>query len=290
MSLPLPPGTRLPDRVVWLNGRLARGDEAALSVFDRGARDGGAIFETLRLYGGRPFAWQRHLERLVLSAAELGFPVPPSPAKLREAIDAVLAEQGMTDAVVRITVTRGVPGGRPTRAGAWVEAEPVAGRLWTGTRAGAGRAIVSELPFEPGWLGRHKTTSRLAWDLAREQARAANADEALLVSPDGEVLEGAASNVFVVREGEVLTPPLSRNVLPGITRALVLSLCAELGVRHRERPLDLVHVREAGEIFLTNSVQEVLPLATLDGRAVPGRALGERLRTAYRERVAADRG
>ncbi|MEQ1832701.1 MAG: aminotransferase class IV, partial [Candidatus Eisenbacteria bacterium] len=75
MNLPLPPGTRLPPRHVWLNGQLVRGEQAALSVFDRGARDGGAIFETLRVYDGQPFAWPRHLERLVLSAAELGFPV-----------------------------------------------------------------------------------------------------------------------------------------------------------------------------------------------------------------------
>src|SRR5512138_3568700 len=159
-------GTRLPDRPVWIDGRLVRGAEATVSVFDRGARDGGAVFETLRVYGGRPFAWQRHMERMVLSAAELGFPVPAAPARLREAIDELLAAQGLADAVVRITITRGVAGGRPTRAGAWVDAEPLGGRLWAGTRRGAGRAIVSHLPFEPGWLGRHKTTSRLAWDLA----------------------------------------------------------------------------------------------------------------------------
>lgn len=289
MSPSVPAGTRLPDRAVWVNGRLVRGAEAALSVFDRGARDGGGIFETLRVYGGRPFAWQRHMERLVLSAAELGFPVPAAPAKLRDAIDEVLAAQGMTDAVVRITITRGVAGGRPTRAGAWVDAEPLGGRLWAGTRRGAGSAIVSQLPFEPGWLGRHKTTSRLAWDLAREQARAANVDEALLLSPEKQVLEGAASNVFVLREGELLTPPLTLPVLPGVTRAIVLELCAELGLRRREAPIDPGHLRRAEEVFLTNSVQEVLPLATLDGRELSARALGGRLLAAYRERVAAAR-
>lgn len=74
---------RLPGRPVWVNGRVVRGEDATLSVFDRGARDGGGIFETLRVYGGRPFAWRRHMERLVLAAAELGFPVPAAPAELR---------------------------------------------------------------------------------------------------------------------------------------------------------------------------------------------------------------
>ena len=289
MSLPVPPGTRLPDRAVWMNGRVVRGEAAALSVFDRGARDGGALFETLRVYGGRPFAWQRHLERLVLGAAELGFPVPAAPVKLREGIDALLAELGAADAVVRITITRGVPGGRPVRAGAWVDAETVGARLWPGTRRGAGSAIVSRSPFEPGWLGRYKTTSRLAWDLALEQARIAGADEVLLVSPAGGVLEGAASNVFVVVGGEVLTPPLSLPVLPGVTRAIVLELCAELGIRRRELAVTPEELRGAEEVFLTNSVQEVLPLARLDGRELPARSLGERLLAAYRERVAAGR-
>src|SRR5436190_19045350 len=103
MTLSSPRGTRLPDRAVWLNGHIVRGEAAAISVFDRGARDGGGLFETLRVYGGRPFAWQRHIERLVLSAAELGFPVPPSPSRLRGAVAEVLEACALADAVVRIT-------------------------------------------------------------------------------------------------------------------------------------------------------------------------------------------
>ena len=288
MTLPLPAGVRAPDRPVWVNGRVVRGGEAALSLFDRGARDGGGLFETLRVYAGRPHAWDRHLERLVLSAAELGFPVPPAPGELREAALALLAAQGLADAVVRVTVTRGIPGGRPTRAGAWIEAEPVAGRLWAGARGDGARAVVSRTPFQPGALGRHKTTSRLAWDLAREEARAEGADEALLVTPAAEVLEGATSNVFVAgRDGDVLTPPLAAGVLPGITRAAVLRLCARLAVRVREAPVPLEALRRADELFATNSVQEVVPVAALDGRPFPSRELGGRLRSAYREEVAA---
>jgi len=287
VTLPLPPGVRTPDRAVWINGRLVRGDEAALSVFDRGARDGGAIFETVRVYAGNPFAWERHLERLVLSAAELGFPVPPAPARLREALTELLDAQSMRDAVVRLTVTRGIAGGRPTRAGAWVEAESVTSRLWPGTRTGKASAVTSQVAFDPGFLGRHKTTSRLAWDLAREEARAAGADEALIASPSGHLLEGAASNLFVVAGGSVLTPPLAANVLPGVTRAITLTLCAELGIPARESPLTLDDARRADEIFLTNSVQEVLPLALLDRHPVPGRSIAQALAEAYRARVAA---
>jgi len=295
MTLSLPRGTRLPDRAVWLNGRIVRGESAVVSVFDRGARDGGGLFETLRVYAGKPFAWDRHMERLVLSAAELGFPVPPSPRRLREAVDEVLEACALTDAAVRITVTRGVAGGRPVRTGAWVEAEPLGSRLWPGARqldpvdGGplGGRAVLSLTPFTPGFLGRHKTTSRLAWDLAREEARAAGADEALLVSPDGEVMEGAASNVFVVRSGgDLYTPPLSADILPGVTRATVLELCGPLGIIAHEAPIPLEMLRWASEVFLTNSVQEILPLREIAGRRVPEREVTLRLLECYRSCVA----
>lgn len=287
MSLPLPPGTRLPDRSAWLNGRLVKGEEAALSLHDRGARDGGGIFETLRVHGGEPFEWQRHMERLVLSAAELGFPVPPAPALLRGAVAELLAHERLTDAVVRITVTRGIAGGRPTRTGCWIEAEPVGARLWSGTKRGTGTAVILPHAFSPGFVGRHKTTSRLAWDLAREFARAEGADEALLVDRDGFLLEGGASNMFVVRDDEVLTPPLARDVLPGVTRAIVFDLCRSLGILCREYDLPAACLEWALEVFVTNSVQGVLPLASVQGRALPFTETGERVRGAYRTRVGA---
>ena len=294
MNIPLPPGTRLPDRAVWLNGTLVRGADAMLSVFDRGARDGGAILETLRCYDGEPFAWQSHLERLVLSAAELGFPVPPGPSALRDAVDQVLAAEGLRDAVVRITVTRGVAGGRPVRTGAWVEAESLGSRLWAGTRQRAAdggplgaRVILSRVPFVPGRLGRHKTTSRLAYDLAREEARAAGVDEALLVAPTGELLEGAASNLFMVRPGgELVTPPLTADVLPGVTRAIVLRLAAARGWVVEEQAIPWEAARGADELFLTNSIQEILPVRELSGHALPSSERTRTLLADYRALVA----
>jgi len=277
----------LPERAIWINGRLCRGAEATLSLFDRGARDGEGLFETLRIYGGQPFAWACHMERLVLSAAVLGFPVPASPVMLRAALDEVLAAEKLEDAVARITVTRGVAGGRPTRTGAWVEAEPLAARLWRGTRAGAASAIVSRRPFQPGPLGAHKTTSRLAYHLAREEARVAHADETLLA--DGStVLEGTVSNVFAVRSGEVLTPPLATGILPGITRKAVLALCGTLGIAAREQSLTIADLDAADEVFLTNSVQEIVPVATLAGRPIARGPVAGRLLAAYREHVASE--
>ena len=275
---------RAPDRVVWIEGELMRGAEATLSVFDRGARDGGGLFETLRVYRRHPFQWTRHLERLVVSAAELGFPVPPSPRTRRDALDQVLGATGLSDAVVRLTVTRGIPSGgrgRRTRTSAWVEAEPLETRLWRGTRAGGASLIYSRRAFESGPLGRHKTTSRLAYHLALEEARAARVDEALLVSPAGWVLEGSASNLFVVERGRVLTPPLALGILPGITRTIVLEQCAALGIPSEEHRLSTADLERAEEVFVTNSVQEVVPVCRLEGRELPAPAIAVRLRAAY---------
>src|SRR5262249_27153350 len=114
----------LPDRPVWVNGRVIAAKDAALSLYDRGARDGEGLFETLRVYRGEPFQWKPHLERMVVSAGELGFPVPPAPQLLLDALRALLAAAGLDDAVARVTVTRGIPGARPAQCGAWIEAEP----------------------------------------------------------------------------------------------------------------------------------------------------------------------
>jgi len=276
------------DRWVWIDGDIRRGEDAVLSVFDRGARDGEGLLETLRIYGGEPYQWSRHLERLVVSAAELGFPVPPSPRFLREGLAQLLVRTGLAEAAARITVTRGIPGGggRRARTGAWIEVEPIAARLWRASGSGA-RVVYSRQPFEPGPLGRHKTTSRLAYHLARDQARAARADEALLVSKDGAVLEGSVSNLFAVEAGVVRTPPLSLGILPGIARATVLAMCADSGIDAEESRLTARDLEQVDEIFMTNSLQEVVSVGELEGRSrVFSTAVADRLRSAYATLVA----
>ncbi|TMQ71745.1 MAG: hypothetical protein E6K80_04740 [Candidatus Eisenbacteria bacterium] len=276
------------DRLAWIDGEIRQGGAATLSVFDRGARDGEGLFETLTMVDGHPCRWRRHLERLVVSAAELGFPVPPSPRVLRQGLAELAEVTGLSSAVARITITRGIPSGgrgRRTRVGAWIELDPLEARLWRGTRSGGARLVMSRRSFEPGPLGRHKTTSRLAYSLAREEARAARADETLLVSPSGWVLEGAVSNLFLAKDGRVSTPPLSLGILPGITRADVLRLCAERGMDAGERLLSRADLEDADEIFVTSSVQGVVPVAELEG--VPRPADGPLARS-LRDAHAAD--
>jgi D-alanine transaminase len=152
--------------------------------------------------------------------------------------------------------------------------------------------VFSKHPFHPGPLGRHKTTSRLAYHLAREEARAARADEALLVTERGRVLEGAASNVFAVIDGGLVTPPLSSGILPGITRRWTLAAGRELGIPAAERELARDELERAAEVILTNSVQGVAPLARLglEGRALAAGPIGVGLEERYRAAVLAEVG
>lgn len=280
-------GAKAPDRVVWIDGQLLRGEAARVSLFDRGAHDGGAIFETFRVHGGHPFLWQKHLERMVLAAAELGFPVPPSPLTLRTALDATLEANALTDAVARITVTRGIAGGRPTRTGCWVEVEPVGGRLWRGTRTREGSVILSKRPFAPGVLGAYKTTSRLAYHLAHEEARAAGADETILLTHQGEVLEGSASNVFLHIDGEIATPSHHTGILAGITRAFALQACYDLGYRLRTSAMWRDELAIADEVFLTNAVQGIVSITSVGGRAVKTGGVAAQVREVLAGAIAA---
>ncbi len=224
------------------------------------------------------------MERLVGSAAELGFPVLPEPRVLLRALEGALAAERLGDAIARIVVTRGDTGPFP-RPGHCVEVLPIEGRLWRGGRTGGARAIYAKEPFEPGTLMGHKTTSRLVYDQARGEAQAAGAEEALLVSPAGEVLEGAVTNVFAVFRDLIRTPPLASGILPGITRAWVIETCAGLGLALAEDTIRRDELMAADEIFLTNSVQGVVPVAELQGLRLPRRSLGDRLREAYHEAV-----
>jgi branched-subunit amino acid aminotransferase/4-amino-4-deoxychorismate lyase len=272
---------------VWIDGELLHGEAARVSVFDRGARDGGGIFETFRVHDSRPFLWEPHLERMVVAAAELGFPVPPSPATLLEGLGAVLAANGLANAVARITVTRGIAGGRPTRTGCWIECEPVEGRLWRGTRTGKGAVILSKRAFSPGVLGPYKTTSRLAYQLAYEEARAVGADETILLTHQGEVLEGSASNVFLYIDGQVATPSHNTGILPGIMRAFVLQACYTLGYALRTSAIWRDELSIADEVFLTNSVQGLVSIATVNGRAVKTSGVAEKVRESLARAIAA---
>jgi branched-subunit amino acid aminotransferase/4-amino-4-deoxychorismate lyase len=253
---------------------------AQLSVLDRGLLYGDGVFEVLRTWDGVPVSLDAHLDRLYASAAALELFAMPR-LELRDSVLRTLAAAGADpeDKRIRIMVTRG-PGGLGTRL----------------AELGRGHAIVivEPLPAQPKALALavvdwplprrsrgHKTLAYLDHILARELAAAAGADEAARLGPDGEVVEGATSNLFVVLDGRVITPSRQSGALPGITRARVLELCAELGIAASEDTVRPDTLRAADEIFATSSLRGVVPVTLLDGEPRAAGPVTARLAAAY---------
>jgi branched-chain amino acid aminotransferase len=255
------------DRALWINGELVPEDEAHVSPFDHGLLVGDGVFETLRVYGGIPFAWTRHHRRLVRSAAGLGLEVPGS-EELRAAVDAVLAANRLTDGRIRLTVTGGPSplGSERGDAPPTVIVASAPARQWPPS---VDVVIVPWTRNERGAVAGLKTTSYAENVRALAYAQEHDAGEAIFLNTRGELCEATGSNVFVIRNGVVLTPPVDAGCLLGVTRALVLELCADHGVAAEEAGLGPAALSEADEAFLTSSTREVQPVGGVDGRALP---------------------
>jgi branched-chain amino acid aminotransferase len=244
-----------------VDGAIGPPAEARIPVTDEGLTRGDGGFEVLRLYQGRPFALERHLERLANTCT--GLRLEFDHRALRAEIDALLDEAGPVDALLRVVLTRG---GRRI-----LTVEPLPQRL-TAARV----ATVTYAPTRV--LDGLKTLSYAANMLAGRLARERGFDEALFVTPHGRVLEGPTWTFFWVRDGALLTPPLEDRILASITRAYLL----EEG-EGREAPCTLEDVAAAEEAFIASTVREVMPIAAVDEIALPAapgpvtQAAGERL-------------
>jgi branched-chain amino acid aminotransferase len=271
---------------VWIDGRLVPLADAHVSVLDHGLVVGDGVFETLRVYGGVPFAWTRHLARLQVSADGLGLDLPDID-ELRRAADAVLAADGLTEARVRITVTGGIAppgsgkgGGPPT---AFVVATPM-----EPATPSVDVVIVPWTRNENSAVAGLKTISYAANVRALAHARANGAGEAIFANTRGNLCEATGSNVFLVRSGTLLTPPASAGCLLGVTRALLLELAERDGIPVEEGDVPIGELAHSDEAFLSSSTREVQPIAHVDGaplRSVGG-PVSARLATAFRELVA----
>lgn len=253
--------------IVCVNGTVGPADELAISPLDHGLLVGDGVFETLRVYRGVPFAWRRHLERLERSAAGLGLSVPTI-ADLRDHADAVLAANQLVDARLRITITGG-----PAPLGSERAAVPptvvVAASALTPWPPTADVVTVPWPRNERGATAGLKTISYAENVRALAHAHEHGAGEAIFANTRGELCEATGSNVFLVRAGELLTPPGDSGCLLGVTRALVLELATAAGMSYREVALPLGALAEADEAFLSSTTREVQAIAHVDGHPLP---------------------
>ena len=278
-----------------VNGRLVDKREAAVSVEDRGFQYGDAAFETLRAYGGTVFEWEAHRDRLENTCETLGM-AEAVPADLHDRIRTTLNANALDDAYVRASVTRGVQAGKLTPA---AEVDPtvvvVVKPLPRGGVDGASvwddpadvRTVETRRIPEAAMPADAKTHNYLDGILARLELRGTDADEALVRDVEGYVAEGATSNVFLVDDGVLRTPALSGPILPGVTRAVVLDITEGLGLPVETGRYGVDDLRSADEAFLTNTTWEVRPVASVDGVAVGGGPITDRLASAFDRRVEA---
>lgn len=282
------------DLLYHVDGTLVPASEATVSVDDRGFRYGDAAFETMRAYGGTIFAWERHVDRLERTCRALSLEHGIPAVDLRGRIDETLAANDLTNASVRLSITRGVQPGKLTPQ---PEVDPtVVVYVSSLPRGGLEGSSVWETPAtvrtvqtrrvpDTAIPANAKTHNYLNGILARAELRGTDADEALLCDLEGHLAEGATSNLFFVREGRLETPALSGSVLPGITRELVCELARENGIEVHEGRYTLEDVLEAEEAFLTNRSWELRPIDRIDGAGIGGGPITDRLSRAYDERV-----
>jgi branched-chain amino acid aminotransferase len=276
---------------VCINGEVVPAEEARVSVFDSGFMQGIGLFETMRAYDGRLFRAEQHLQRLMNSAATLGWSVVPDADTLRDNVARVVAVAPRVDLRVRLTVTTG-----SLRS---VEAETPALTIVATATPGMkypddlyrGGVTLAVSPFRQSTTDPtipHKTTSYFARLAGLREAHAIGAFETLWLTEDDEVAEGSISSMLAVRGGALWMPPLDTPVLPGITRATVVELAAQRGIAVQESLLTLEELRQSDEIFLANSMMEIMPVVRLDREPIGNEKPGEitsQLAIAYGELV-----
>ena len=279
--------------MVNVDGRLAGERDAVVSVFDHGFLFGEGVYEVMRTYRQRPFLYEPHMRRLRASADRIALPLPTSDAEIRERIGATIAAAQLpAEAYIRLLVTRGVGeiGYDPANCPAPTVVIIVKPHVELPREAyteGVKIALVSVLRNHPESVNPLiKSNNLLNNALAMQEALKRGAAEALMKNHRGELAECAMSNIFLVKNGAVRTPPTTAGLLAGVTRAFVLDLAAKTGIRAFEETLFEADAAAADEMFFTSTTREIVPVVRLDDRVVgsgkPG-PVTRRLRAAFAE-------
>lgn len=257
---------------VCIDGELVPAAEAAIPVTDRGFMYGDGVFETLRVYGGRIFAWEQHHRRLRAGCERLGIDLGVDGPSLQRWVGALLAAEGLSEAYVKIMLSRGVTGGRlrpeeGARATVVILCEPLG-------RGGHGGAPPWEKPAACAVVETQRTPDAaipsglkpLAYlnGIIAHLDAPGWTDEPLLCDASGHIAEGTVSNLFIVTDAGLQTPPAAGDLLAGVTRSVVRELAEAEGVPIVEEPVTVERLYAADEAFLTNTTWEIRPVGRVD--------------------------
>ena len=259
---------------VWIDGKLVPKEEAKISVYDHGLLYGDGVFEGIRVYSGRIFRLEQHLDRLWDSAKAIRLEIPHTRADLTAAMEQTVRANKFTDCYIRLVVTRGVgylglnPNKCP-RPSVIIIADTI--ELYPKEMYDKGMSVItaSVIRNHPNALSpRVKSLNYLNNILAKIEAIDANVPEAIMLNHEGNVAECTADNIFIAKAGTVYTPTTHDGILEGITRAVILDLCERMTIKCVEKTLQRHDLYVADECFLTGSGAEVVPVTRIDGRSV----------------------
>jgi branched-chain amino acid aminotransferase len=281
---------------VWIDGQFLERDAAKISVFDHGLLYGDGVFEGMRTYGGEVFRLREHVRRLYDSAKAIALTIPMSMEEMEHVTNELVARSGIGEAYLRHVVTRGTGDlGLDLRnckvATVIIIVDQL--RMFPPERLDAGLRLITAgtpTPHRESLSPRVKSLNYLPHVMAKYEGTSVGADEVLMLDASGFVAEASGQNLFVVRDGVVRTPPPSAGILKGVTRDVVLELCATLDVPVREELINRYDVYTADELFLSGTASEIVPVREVDSRTIGTRCPGEittRLRLAFRELVRA---
>lgn len=256
--------------LVYLNGEFLPAKEACVPVMDRGFLFGDGVYEVIPAYAGQPFRLHEHLQRLEASLQAIRMSPPLREEAWREVLQKLLAPRGDVDQQIYLQITRGAYGKRlhaiPEQVTPTVMAfaTELTRRDPELVKQGMSVITLDDIRWERCNI---KAITLLANILAQQQARDEGSQEAILVR-DGMANEGTASNLFMVKDDLIITPPKSQHLLPGITRDLLLELAMEAGLPYAEASISVEELENADEIWMTSSTKEVMPVTRLNGKPV----------------------
>jgi len=277
---------------IYIDGKFYSEANAKISVFDHGLLYGDGIFEGIRFYDGRVFRLEEHLARLWDSAHSICLEIPMSIREMGEAVLETIRQNNLRDGYIRLLVTRGKGnlGLNPEqcdRPSVIIITAQITLYPESVYRNGLTVVTCATRRVNPGALNPAvKSLNYLNNVMARIEANLAGADEALMLNDAGNVAEGTADNVFIVKRGQIFTPPISAGALRGITRSVVFEIAGELGIKVTETDITRHDVFTADECLLTGTAAEVVPVVRADGRAIgngkPG-AISARIIARFRQ-------
>ena len=265
--------------IVYINGLFWTIDKANISVLDRGFTYGDGLFETMRVYSGKIFRLEHHLDRLFQSARSILIELPITRNEIRSAIYAALKLNGLSDSIVRLTVTRGEQdsgvnvdySSPPTIV---ILVKPVKAISKKTYKEGIGIKLYKKSAIRTqGISNKIKSCNYLSNIILRENALKENFFEAVLLDHNHNVTEGTISNIFIIKNNQLKTPITNEFVLSGIIRQAILDLCLENNIPFKEDLITERELYEADELFLTNSAIEILPVRNINHHKLKNRGM-----------------